>query len=377
MVAFASRARVSLAIIAASGAAAGATLAAALALPSRDPCADAPSLPRAHADDGMRLTAQVSQDPGTGELVVTVEPPVWSPDSYRAPYAAVLAIDRSKSMTGAALENTKAAARTFIANFSDQDAFAIVTYSDGVETLVPMAAGTAAHRARAERAIDDLTVDNGTCISCGIERAAAELARASSAQVTRRIVLLSDGRANLGLRDEDDLVQLAAEVARGGATISTVGVGDDHDATVMARIARVGGGAYRVATPDQIMNAFAREADELGALVATNMRLTLRLGPEIQIAAERDSGMIRTGDVVALPLPDLRAGFKHEIRLRTTRASAACPCAVVAEVAWTRPDGLPRSATALATAPRSTMLHRGAGPYLSTQPMKRTLRCRG
>lgn len=238
MVAFASRARVSLAIVAA----AGATLAAALALPP------------------------AAKDARHTRVFVCAPPPP------RLETATVLAIDRSNSMSGAWLEAAKQAAKQFVANLDDQERVAIVAFSERSETIVPMARASDRTRAAAMRAIDNISVENGTCISCGITQAAAELASAPQELGIRRIVIISDGHALVGIRDQDELVELAAEVAGRGATISTIALGGDHNAALMARMSAAGHGVYHSVIN---IDALARSVDDERRMLRTPIEISL------------------------------------------------------------------------------------------------------
>lgn len=60
----------------------------------------------------------------------------------------------------------------------------------------------------------------------------------------RRVVLLSDGHGNVG-GDADSIVRDAREAMRGGVRIDAIGIGTDHDAALLATLARESGGLYQ------------------------------------------------------------------------------------------------------------------------------------
>ena len=338
MVAIASRARATFAI----AAAAGATLAAALALrPGAPPELEARVLE--YADDGFRLTAREVGD----HVVVTIAAPAaWS--QLRPPLSVVVAIDRSKSMTGEPFTQAQRAAVRLVSQLDAGDAFSIVAYSDEGSTVTPMLGATAAHKELAYRAIEELATDNGTCISCGLTRAAEWLARTPVELGIRRIVLISDGRPNLGLRDPDDLAQLAAETAARGASISVIGVGDDFDEQTMMRIAEVGRGNYYYAEgADALGAAFDREVAGLAGTVATSVRLALETEPGVEIEGVLGHAMAGAGRTVHVPIADLAAGEVRKVVLRVSHATGAP--GLIARLGWRRAaDGVPRGALALA-----------------------------
>jgi Ca-activated chloride channel homolog len=349
MVAIASRAR-ALPTLAAAGAA---LIAASLLSPSPSPGVPPSGCPvgvREHADDGMRVAARWQRHEAGDHVVVEIAAPDAGPP-VRPPLSVAIVIDRSKSMSGEPIEHAKAAAARLVSRLDAGDAFTVIAYSDNDTTVVPMLPASAAHKALALRAIAELEIDNGTCISCGLSRAAEWLGRTPIEGGIRRMVLISDGYANLGLRDRDDLVALAAGAAARGVSITAVGVGEDFDEQTMMRIAEVGrGNYYYVADAARLDAAFAREIERLGETVATDVRLTVQapgVQPGVQIEQALGHAMTAAGGAVAIPISDLRAGDTRKVVLRVTGAPP--PCGLVASLSWRRSiDGAGRGALAVA-----------------------------
>lgn len=349
MVAIASRARVL-----STFAAAGATLIAALALTPREelPPDGCPTAPRAHGDDGLSLTAGWRAHGEGPHLVVTVAAPAATP--VRPPLSVAIVIDRSRSMSGEPFAHAKLAAARLVSQLDAGDAFSVIAYSDGRTTVVPMLRATAAHKDLALRAIEELAVDNGTCISCGLGLGGEWLAQTPVEQGVRRMVLISDGYANLGLRDRDELVQLAADTAARGVSITAVGVGLDFDEQTMMRIAEVGrGNYYYVEDSGRLDAAFDREVAGLAGTVATGVRLTVQLPPGVELGGGLGYEAATVPGAVSIPVADLRAGEVRRIVLRLSppvtgsAAGAGVPCGIVASLDWRRAiDGARRAARA-------------------------------
>jgi len=192
------------------------------------------------ADDGMALSARLVNQrilPGAQEhnLAVTLTAPTATDIAMGRPSLSLaIVIDRSGSMHGAPIQNAKEAALSVLRQLDERDAFSIVTYSSSSETVIPMERATDANKVAARAAIETIDDDGGTCISCGLESGAHEVARSPIERGLRRILLISDGQANEGFYDRDELAQLAANKAASGVSISTVGVGLDFDAKLSA-----------------------------------------------------------------------------------------------------------------------------------------------
>src|SRR5664279_2036609 len=237
MVAIASRARTAVAI-----AAAGAAIAGGLLLKQGKPsCAVDPEL---HSDILHAALPSMMVQPGDQDIAVTITMPKAA-ELRRPNIALAVVLDRSGSMHGQPLENAKAAASALVTSLGDQDAFSIVTFSDRDELVVAMGKANKDHKAEALAAIDRIVDEGGTCTSCGISRGTTELESSTLATTgVKRMVLISDGQANEGIWDRDELVHLAESTAANGISLSTVGVGLDFDEQTMIRLGENGHGNY-------------------------------------------------------------------------------------------------------------------------------------
>jgi Ca-activated chloride channel homolog len=339
----------------------GSTLLASMWLHSRP---ESPKRDQAHAsDDGVRLAARLAtgailRGPAMHDLAVTIAMPgLWKD---RAPIALAIVIDRSSSMTDGEtvqpLRDAKAAAKQLIAQLANgDDSFAVVTYSSSDETVVPLTRVSEASRVAAMRAIDAITAEGSTCISCGLARGTAELAGAPARGV-RRVVLISDGQANLGICERTQpggLEQMAAASAANSLSISTVGVGLEFDEAQLIKLATVGRGNYYFAEDTRALAAmFDREMRSLAETQAVNAQLVVTDSAAARVVGSYGYPLRRVGDHVLIPVADLVAGELRKVVLRLQVAPGATVDAmrlVGVELGWQRPnDGANRHATAVA-----------------------------
>ncbi len=308
------------------------------------------------ADDGVQITAQLTSraiQNGEQTLAVTITAPAGKL-AARPPLSLAVVLDRSGSMNGDPIRNAKAAAAQLVEQLDPADAFTIITFSSGVETVVPMTRVTPASKAAARVAIERVYDDGGTCTSCGIERAAAELARSPIAGGLQRMVLISDGQANEGLWDRGELAQLVANTAARGMSISTVGVGLDFDEVTMTQLAEVGRGNYYFVEDTANLSAmFARELGGLTDTIGANVQLVLTAPQGVTIAEAYGYPLTRQGRVVTVPIADLRAGETRKVILRVDVSGQVVGAEISAavELDWRRvTDGSAHSAATTAVA---------------------------
>lgn len=344
---FAHRARTSIALGAAS-----ATVITALVLsPTRRPETAPPCV---QLQSGIVTARLASTNIVAGEqgVAVTIQMP-GAASSARPPLSLAVVIDRSGSMEGEPLANAKAAAARLVDQLDERDAFTIVTYSSGEETVMPVVRATASNKAAARDAIAGIWDDGNTCISCGIERGANELSRTPVAGGVRRMVLISDGQANAGRYDRNDLAQLAIETAASGISISTVGVGLDFDEVTMMKLADVGhGNYYFVEDTSRLGEMFAQELGGLGTTIGTDARLVIQPNPGVVVEEVYGYHVMRRGTQIVVPLADLRASDTRKVVLRTT-VTAGAGALDLAQVSlhWRQvSDGMQTSASTIARA---------------------------
>ena len=333
--------------------AAGATVIAALFLTRATPGATA--IDPVANDDGLALTAKFTSTKILGSdteqyVAVSITAPTGQVPK-RPPLSLAVVIDRSGSMEGPPIAHAKAAAQRLIGQLSSDDAFTVITYSSGDEVVYPMNRATDANKATARAAIEGIYDDGGTCISCGLTRGASELSRSPITGGLSRIVLISDGQANEGLWDRGELVQLAANTAAHGVSISALGVGLDFDEVTMQRIADVGRGNYFfVEDTAQLASMFTKELGGLTATVAADVRLLVDGGPGVHVEEALGYPAERQGDWMIVPIADLRAGETRKVVLRVTSTTSALAISHV-QLGWRRvSDGASRHATAVAQA---------------------------
>lgn len=314
------------------------------------------------------------------DIAVTITMPRGHTQT-RPPLSLAIVIDRSGSMEGAPLANAKAAAQKLVDSLDGNDAFTIVTYSSEVETVVPMTRVSRASQLAAHDAIDAIYDDGNTCISCGISQGAAELASSPIDHGIKRMVLISDGQANAGLADRNELAQLAMETASRGVSISTVGVGLDFDELTMTRLADVGHGHYYfVEDTAQLSTMFASELAAMTETVAADVVLDVS---GVMITDVYGYAYSRGREDVVIPLADMRAGETRKVVLHAVLPEGATSTFEVAKLHLDWRDvssGRPMDATTnliatMTTNPRdvAATIDRGAVSAIETARTARVL----
>src|SRR5690606_2648360 len=113
---------------------------------------------------------------------------------------------------------------------------ALIAYDSEVVTL---ASARLVGDGRALRAaIRHIEASGGTNLHGGVVAGAAELRRYLEYNYLHRVILLSDGQANVGPSSPGELGLLGERLRRQGISVTTIGLGLDYNEDLMTRLAR-------------------------------------------------------------------------------------------------------------------------------------------
>ncbi|MCE9560185.1 MAG: VWA domain-containing protein [Armatimonadetes bacterium] len=215
---------------------------------------------------GLNVVLSAHQDEHLNLILATLTATDVANTPRRTPLQVALVIDRSGSMSGEKLEITKAAVAQFIRSLDPDDRVALVTYDDRVELVSALEAPSET----LARRVESIESRGNTDLYGGWVMGAKIVGRGG------RVILLSDGQANVGrFTDAESLSQHAAiSYERYGVTTTTIGVGTDYDEALMAGMARTGGGAHYFAhTARSITDAFSQERYSAGSVILESLSI--------------------------------------------------------------------------------------------------------
>jgi Ca-activated chloride channel family protein len=181
----------------------------------------------------------------------------------RAPVNVAIVLDKSGSMSGEKIQKAKEAAIMALRRLNSKDIVSVVVYDDTVRVVVP--ATKLLDRAAIEREIRRINAGGSTALFAGVSKGAAEVRKFLSRDRVNRIILLSDGLANVGPSSPAELGDLGASFAKDGISVTAIGLGLGYNEDLMTRIAMRSDG----------MHHFAEEARDLARLFKTEFGTAL------------------------------------------------------------------------------------------------------
>ncbi|MBE8999518.1 VWA domain-containing protein [Nostoc sp. LEGE 12447] len=193
-----------------------------------------------------------------------------------------LVIDRSGSMAGAALHHALKAAESVVDQLEPDDILSVVVYDDEVDSVVPPQAVT--NKATLKDSIRKVRAGGITNLSGGWLKGCEHVKTRLDPQKINRVLLLTDGHANMGIQDPKVLTATSGRKAEEGITTTTLGFaqGFNEDLLIgMARAAR--GNFYFIQSIDEATEVFSIELDSLRAVVGQNLTVKLELAEGVSL----------------------------------------------------------------------------------------------
>lgn len=193
-------------------------------------------------------------------------------------------LDRSGSMEGDKLNYTKEALKYVVNNLDSRDVISIVLYDTDVEVFLEPQHLEDKNALLAR--IDKIVTAGSTNLEGGIRKGYQLVKSAKKLmgnEMINRVLLLSDGLANVGLTAPDALSNITKSFfEEDHISISTFGVGNDYNENLMAKIALQGGGLYYfIYSPEKLPAIFNEELKGMSKVVAKNTILKIKFPDQL------------------------------------------------------------------------------------------------
>jgi Ca-activated chloride channel homolog len=205
-----------------------------------------------------------------------------TPEAPRRNLNLSIAIDRSGSMAGEPLHHALKAAESVVDQLEPTDTLSIVVYDDAVDTVVPPQA--VSDKSGLKQAIRRVRAGGITNLSGGWLKSCEYVKKNLDPQRINRVLLLTDGYANMGIQDPKVLTATSGQKAEEGVTTTTLGFGQSFNEDLLIGMARAANGNfYFIQSIDEASEVFSIELDSLRAVVGQNLAVTIELAPGVSL----------------------------------------------------------------------------------------------
>lgn len=205
-----------------------------------------------------------------------------------APLNLAIVIDRSGSMdTPEKMPYLKQSLRVFLKSLASNDMIALVTFSTDAEVLVP--ATKVGDGSWIENAVNRIQPSGSTNLHAGMILGFKEVERNFDVRRNNRVILLTDGIANVGVVDSNQIAADAKRYNERGIYLSTIGLGREFNDALLSELAKQSKGAYHfVDSAAEMDKIFRQQVGGLLQKAASNISITLR--PASSVSVESITG---------------------------------------------------------------------------------------
>lgn len=233
----------------------------------------------------------------------------------RVPINLAIVIDRSGSMSGERIKKAKEAAILAVNMLNEDDTLSIIAYDTNAEVI--LSSTKVKNKQKIISLIEEnLVANGGTALFAGVSKGINQVSKQLSRDNVNRIILLSDGQANIGPSSVSELSELAIVAAKKNIAITTFGIGDDYNEQLMSSIASYSDGNHVfVDDTSKLENVFVREFKDVMSTVAQDIVITIHLKDDTKPVRLLGRDGIIKGNKVIIKMNQLYANQERYVLL--------------------------------------------------------------
>lgn len=223
-----------------------------------------------------------TQTAATVDLILNFNTDQKTNSSPRRPLNLSLVIDRSGSMAGQPLRYAIKAAQKLVEFLNEDDILSVIIYDDTADIILPPQ--PVKDQAQISKEIGKIKAGGCTNLSGGWLLGCEQVKSQQNGERLNRVLLLTDGQANMGITDPQVLTKTAQKQAEQGIVTTTLGFGTYFNEDLLIAMAdAAGGNFYFIQSPDEAADVFRIELESLTSVVAQNLTVTLQPENSVEI----------------------------------------------------------------------------------------------
>ncbi|KFA88662.1 vWA domain-containing protein [Archangium violaceum] len=203
--------------------------------------------------------------------------------SQRKPAHLVFLVDTSGSMSQPdKLPLAKEAMKLAVKNLNENDTVALVTYAGSTRDVLSPTPAT--NLEAIYKAIDTLESGGGTAMGSGMQMAYKHAVKKASGNAVSRVVVLTDGDANIGPNvSADSMLNSIQGYVKEGVTLSTIGFGmGNYRDDLMEKLANKGNGnCFYIDSYKEAKKVFESQLTGTLEVIAKDVKLQVEFDPKV------------------------------------------------------------------------------------------------
>jgi Ca-activated chloride channel family protein len=171
------------------------------------------------------------------------------------------------------------ALKVLVNNLQPKDTVSVVTYAGNTAKVLDPTMAT--NRGAIFEALDSLGAGGGTGMEDGMKTAYDLAIRQKKSGGTSRVIVLSDGDANIGRASHDDILKQIEAYVKEGVTMTTIGLGSgNYNEQMMEQLANKGNGNYYyIDSLAEARKVFGEQVDGTLQVIAKDVKLQVEFDP--------------------------------------------------------------------------------------------------
>jgi Ca-activated chloride channel family protein len=258
---------------------------------------------------------------------------------HHIPLNLSIVIDRSGSMAGEKIRSAKQAAKYVVDQMRSDDYVSIVIYDGSVDVL--QLATPVYNKQQIKNKIDGIYQRGGTNLMGGAMAGYTQVKQHYNSNYINRVLLLSDGLANEGITDPNQIVKIVQGKNRNdGISISTFGIGRNYNEDLMTSMAESGtGNYYFIDNPEQIAGIFRKELTGLNEVLAQNAELKIIIPDFVNIDKVYGCSYDQQGRTLSIKFHDISSSETKGVLIRyTVQSGRNTPVNFATSLSYFNPD---------------------------------------
>ena len=230
----------------------------------------------------------------------------------RPPLNLAVAIDTSGLMAGEPITYVREGLFRMLGALEPDDRVSIVTFDTDAEVVAEHASGDSAELALA---IGGLRASGMTNLYAGLQTAYQVVEAHADDSRQNRVILLSDGEATTGIVNDARLVEMSRLYNARGLGLTTIGVGQQFDPTLMRQLAESGSGAfYFLEDPSAVEEVFEEEVQSFLVPLAQELRIELDIDPGYWLRAIYGTKLFEMhGQSAVIEIPSVQIAHRRSV----------------------------------------------------------------
>jgi uncharacterized protein YegL len=262
-------------------------------------------------DDAVRMDVswgndQISADAKEAILQLGFKVKNDEGNLYGPPLNISLVVDISGSMEGHdRLDALKKALLNYIKKLRPTDIISLISFNDNSKILVP--AQKVGDGQYLRDMIEDLQASGGTDIYNGMVDGYEQVLKKFIPTGTNRVILLTDG---YGITPVDVMLAKSKEYNKKGIELSTIGVGEGYNQSLLSLLATTGGGLISfIVDSKDILTAFENELTSVLSPCAKDLTVEILYNNQIVFKQLYGHPFTKVNDKVTMTLNNVYSGL--------------------------------------------------------------------